>query len=140
MTTNTERAQLIRKLHAAGASRFVIKGVPVHDLLHDMATCTFDVDSLTACTPEQLRYLLSSVLAHPIRKTRTTRKRSGRRRDAGVVKMASHRQKDLINTLASELAWPVGMLNRWLKRFFDADTVDQITTSQDKTRTERSTG
>ena len=122
----------IRSLHIEALKRFP-RG-EVHSILHDAAEVAFGVGSLKQCDQAQLAHLMSSVCAHPYRPRKSGRPRRGRPARDGVVKLATPRQRDFINTLASELAWSQSILDRWLKRFFNADNVGKLATSADAHR------
>ena len=113
----------------------IARGFPrdeTHEILHDMAVAGFGADSLTQLNGPQRRLLADWVRAHdgkPSRPFRRSRRRSGRPKRDGVARMITTPQRELINTLASELGWGKPMLERFLQTHFEVGSMTEITTS-----------
>src|ERR1051325_10489223 len=108
----------IRDLHILAYSRFP-RG-EVHSILHDAAAQRYGVQSLKDCNALQLealgRWVRESVPRPSALAPRPSRQRSGKRREPGVIPMASQAQKDFINALCSELGWSQSQRDNFIRR------------------------
>jgi len=122
----------IADLHRLG----VAHGFPrarIHEILHEQAAYAWHVDSLCDLTADQRRQLAEFVRLHNGRPSHprrpSKRKRRGRPKRDGVVRMMTQPQRNFIDRLASEMRWSRSLLNNFLRTHFEAATMDHIGTS-----------
>jgi hypothetical protein len=105
-----------------------------HDALSSLACGAAGVASMTDLTDAQMRDLVRElarpVVAPPPSAVPASRRRAprGRPAEAGVVRMATPRQRDYIHGLASAAGWSQSHLHKWLQHHFGLATVAEIPT------------
>jgi len=124
------RETSIADLHKLALAR----GLPraeVHEILHELAVANFDVQSLTELHAGQRTELAALVKAHYAAPPRppSKRPRRGRPARAGVTRLITTPQRELIFKLVNQLNWSASIFANFLRRYFEIDSPESIATS-----------
>ena len=134
----------------------IARGFPraeCHDILHDMAVFAFGVNSMTDLDDRQRAHLADCIRMHNGRPSQprasaradrppsqsrgvqpARRSRRGQPARDGVTRMITPAQRDLINTLCSEMGWSRSLLNRYLDTHFGKRSLFEVATSAEAMR------